>query len=85
VCDGIGRPQRWEQTVTKGMNRMEACFEALQSMDLTKYEGKWLLLIGEECVFADDSEQRVLEYATSRYPAEVPCLVRVPSPEPVAV
>ena len=78
-------PSRRECMRKREMNKMDRCFDALSTLDLGRYEGQWLLLINGECVYSNRDEERVLEYAHERHPDEVPCLVRVPTREPVTV
>ena len=78
-------PLRRECMRKQEMNKMDRCFDALSTLDLGMYEGQWLLLINGECVYSNRDEERVLKYAHERHPDEVPCLVRVPTREPVTV
>ena len=66
-------------------NRTDVCFDAFQSMDLHGLEDQWLLLIGGKRVFADPSEEVVLQYAREHFPDEVPCLLKVPIRHPYSM
>lgn len=67
-------------------NAMDECFDVFSTVNTKNYEeNEWVLLIRGKSVFHDKSEEVVLNFAEKEYPSEVPCLVKVPSKQPLAV
>jgi hypothetical protein len=65
-------------------NKIDECYEAFSMVNSDNYkENEWVLLVNGNQVYHHYEEEKVLIYAQTHYPTEVPCLVKVPSKHPM--
>lgn len=53
-------------------------FEFYSGTDLSKYSGKWVVIVNEEVVASGKDSKKLLQEVKEKYPGETPLLAKVP-------
>ena len=53
-------------------------FESYSRADLSKYSGKWIVVVNQKIVASGKDSKKLLEKIEKRYPKQTPMLAKVP-------
>lgn len=56
-------------------------FEFYVKTDLSKYSGKYVVIVGEEVVASGENAKKVLEEVKRKFPDKIPTLAKIPKEE----
>jgi hypothetical protein len=54
-------------------------FNFFREQDLSKFAGKWVIIVNKKIVDSGDNLKQLMENANSKYPKEEPFVARAPS------
>lgn len=54
-------------------------FEFYLKADLSKYEGKYVAIVGDEVAASGDNAKEVIEEAKRKFPDKMPTLAKIPT------
>ena len=53
-------------------------FESYSKADLSKYSGKWVVVVNQKIVASGKDSKKLLEKVEKKYPKQTPMLAKVP-------